>query len=135
MEGSTVKHIGVAVGMNMIERIDQVRELADHYGFRLDKAPYNTYGVTDNIDNIALYPKDQSLPTYSRDACFFTGNLSELENFFEGIRWSRNYDQMIGAMSVQRREQYEAKEVARLTKIQYNKERAETYKTLKKEFT
>ena len=133
MEGSTVKHIGVAVGMNMIERIDQARELADHYGFKMGKAPYNGYGVTENIDSIALYPKDNRLPTYSRDACLFTGNLAELENFFEGIRWSRNYDQMIGAMSVQRREQYEAKEIARLAKVQYSKERAETFKTLKKE--
>ena len=129
-----MKHIGVAVGMTMIDRIDRVRELADHYGFRLGQVPYNSYGVTDNIDNIALYPKDERLPVYSRDACLFTGNLSELENFFEGIRWSRNYDQTIGAMSAQRREQYEAKEVARLAKIQYNEERAETFKTLKKEF-
>ena len=129
-----MKHIGVAVGMTMIDRIDHVRELADHYGFRLGQVPYNSYGVTDNIDNIALYPKDERLPVYSRDACLFTGNLSELENFFEGIRWSRNYDQTIGAMSAQRREQYEAKEVARLAKIQYNEERAETFKTLKKEF-
>ena len=129
-----MKHVGIAVGMDMFERIDRVRELADHYGFRLGKMPYNSYGITDNIDNIALYPKDESLPVYSRDACFFSGNLVELENFFEGIRWSRNYDQMIGAMSVQRRQQFEAKEIARLAKIQYNQERAETFKTLKKEF-
>jgi hypothetical protein len=130
-----MKHIGVAVGMDMIDRIDQVRELAEHYGFRLGKVPFNSYGMTDNIDNIALYPRDERLPVYSRDACLFTGNLSEVETFFEGIRWSRYYDQMIGAMSAQRREQYEAKEVARLAKIQYNQERTETYKTLKKEFT
>lgn len=127
-----MKHIGIAVGMDMIGRIDHVRELADHYGFRLSKAPYSNFG--DSIDTIALYPKDERLPVYSRDACLFTGNLSEVETFFEGIRWARNYDQMIGAVSVQRREQYEAKEVARLTKIQYNKERAETFTTLKKEF-
>jgi hypothetical protein len=72
---------------------------------------------------------------YSRDACLFTGNLSEVETFFEGIRWSRNYDQMIGAMSVQRREQFEAKEVARLERIVYNKAKAETFKILKEENT
>jgi hypothetical protein len=130
-----MKHVGMAVGMSMIDRIDQVREIADHYGFRLGQVPYNSYGATDKIDNIALYPKDERLPVYSRDACLFTGNLSELENFFEGIRWSRNYDQMIGAMSAQRRQQFEAKEIARLAKIQYNQERAETFQTLKKEFT
>jgi hypothetical protein len=127
-----VKHVGIAVGMNMIERIDQLKELADHYGFSLGRRPHHAFG--DDIDVIALYPKDNCLSTYSRDACLFVGNLNDVENFLEGIRWARNYDQLIGAMSVQRREQYEAKEVARLAKIQYNKERAETFKTLKKEF-
>jgi hypothetical protein len=127
-----VKHVGIAVGMNMIERIDQLKELADHYGFSLGRRPHHSFG--DDIDVIALYPKDNRLPTYSRDACLFVGNLSDVENFFEGIRWARNYDQIIGAMSVQRRQQFEDKEVARLAKIKYNKERAETFKTLKKEF-
>ena len=127
-----MKHVGVAVGINMIERIDSVRELAAFFGFQLGRAPHSSFG--DNIDTIALYPKDNSLPTYSRDACLFTGNLNEVENFLDGIRWARQYDKMIGSCTDQRREQYEAKEVARLVKIQYNKEKAETFKTLNKEF-
>ena len=130
-----MKHVGVAVGMNMIERIDQVRELADFFGFRLGRTPYNTtFGASDNIDSIALYPKGDCLPPYSRDACLYTGNLNEVENFLDGIRWARQYDKMIGSCTEQRREQYEAKEVARLAKIKYNKERAETIQILKKEF-
>jgi hypothetical protein len=38
---------------------------------------------------------------------------------------------MIGATSDKRREQYEAKEVARLERIVYNKAKAETFKVLK----
>ena len=34
-----MKHVGMAVGMSMIDRIDQVREIADHYGFRLGQVP------------------------------------------------------------------------------------------------
>jgi hypothetical protein len=128
-----VKHIGIGVGMNMIERIEQVRELADFFGFMLGRRPHHAFG--DDIDVIALYPKGDRLPTYSRDACLFVGNLLDVENFLEGIRWSRNYDQMIGATTDQRRKQFEDKEVARLEKIKYNKERAETFKTLKKEYT
>lgn len=127
-----MKHVGVVVGMNMIERIDSVRELADFFGFRLGRSPHSSFG--DNIDTIALYPKDNSLPTYSRDACLFTGNLNEVENFLDGIRWARQYDKMIGSCTDQRRKQFEDKEVARLAKIQYNKERAETIQILKKEF-
>ena len=127
-----MKHVGVAVGMNMIERIESVRELADFFGFRLGRSPHSSFD--DNIDNIALYPKGNSLPPYSRDACLYTGNLNEVENFLDGIRWARQYDKMIGSCTEQRREQYEAKEVARLAKIKYNKERAETIQILKQEF-
>ena len=130
-----MKHIGIGVGMNMIERIDRVRELSDFFGFKLGRTPYNSYGETENIDNIALYPKGDSLPTYSRDACLFTGNLNEVENFLDGIHWARQYDKMIGSCTEQRRKQYEDKEVARLEKIKFNKERTETFKTLKKDYT
>jgi hypothetical protein len=128
-----MKHVGVAVGMDMIERIDRVRELADFFGFRLGRRANSGFGDS-SLDVIALYPKDNRLPTYSRDACMFVGSLSDVENFLDGVRWAQNYDKMIGATTDQRRKQYEEKEVARLAKIQYNKERAETFKTLKKDY-
>ena len=127
-----MKHVGVAIGMNMIERIDRIRELAEFFGFRLGRRPHSGFGDSE-LDVIALYPKDDRLPTYSRDACLFTGSLLDVENFLDGIQWARKYDNLIGATSDKRREQYEAKEVARLAKIRYNKERAETYKILKQE--
>ena len=127
-----MKHIGIGVGMNMIERIDRIREQAESFGFAFGHRPHHAFG--DDIDVIALYPKDNSLPTYSRDACLFVGNLNEVESFFEGLGWARNYDRMIGACTDQRRKQYEDKEVARFKKILYNKERAETFTTLKKEY-
>lgn len=128
-----MKHIGVAVGMDMIERIDRARELAEFYGFRLGRRQHHAF-TDSGTDVIALYPKDDRLPIYSRDTYLFVGSLSEVENFLDGIQWARKYDNMIGATTDQRREQYEKKEVARLEKIEYNKARAETYKTLKKEY-
>ena len=127
-----MKHVGVAVGMDMIERIDRVRDLADFFGFRLGRRPHSGFGDS-GIDPIALYPKEDRLPVYSRDACLFTGSLNDVENFLDGIQWARKYDNLIGAMSDKRREQFEAKEVARLERIVYNKAKAETFKTLKKE--
>lgn len=128
-----MKQVGVVVGMNIIERIDSVRELAEFFGFRMGRRQH--YGFEDSsTDVISLYPKDDRLPVYSRDACLFTGSLSDVENFLDGVRWSRKYDNLIGAMTDQRRTQYEAKEVARIERIMFNKEKAETFKTLKKEF-
>jgi hypothetical protein len=128
------KHIGSAIGMNTIERIDRVRAVVDRLGFRMGKAQYASFGETENADNIALYPKDDCLPIYSRDACLFTGNLSELEYWIKGLDWARQYDSYLGAVSDKRREQYEAREVARQERIRYNKARAETFNTLKKEY-
>jgi hypothetical protein len=125
------KHVGNVIGMDMIERIDRVRELAEFFGFRLGRT-HHLVGYN-GTDEIALYPKDSRLPTYSRDACLFTGSLSDVENFLNGIRWAQQYDNLIGATSDKRRAQYEAKEVARLERIKYNKERAETFNNLKKE--
>ena len=126
-----MKHVGVAVGMDMIERIDRVRDLANFFGFRLGRT-HHLVGYN-GTDTIVLYPKDNQLPAYSRDACLFTGSLSDVENFLDGIRWAQQYDKMIGATTDQRRAQYEAREVARQEKIKFNKEKAETFKTLKKE--
>jgi hypothetical protein len=125
-----MKHVGVAVGIDMIERIDRVRELAEFFGFRLGRRQHHAF-TDSGTDVIALYPKDNRLPVYSRDAYLFVGSLSEVENFLDGIQWARKYDNLIGAMSDKRREQFEAKEVARLERIVYNKAKAETFTILK----
>lgn len=127
-----MNHVGVAVGMDMIERIDRVRELAEFYGFRLGRRQHHAFADS-GTDVIALYPKDNRLPIYSRDTYLFVGSLTAIENFLDGVQWARKYDSMIGAMSDKRREQFEAKEVARLEKIVYNKAKAETFKILKQE--
>ncbi len=114
--------------MNMIDRIDRVRAAVDRLGFRMGRSPLR---AADDIDTITLYPKDECLPVYNRDAALFTGTLLDLERWLAGVDWARQYDSYLGAMSDKRRAQYEAKEVARLEKIKYNKAKAETFKTLK----
>lgn len=127
------KHVAIAIGMSMIERIDRVRAVADRLGFRMGKTPYSHFSAADSIDNIALYPKDDCLPIYTRDVIIFEGNLVELEYWIKGLDWARQYDSYLGVANEQRRAQYEAKEVARQEKAKYNKAKAETFKTLKKE--
>ena len=48
-----------------------------------------------STDLVAIKPKDDSLPIYSRDAELFHGTLSELQVFISGIEWSRKYDKML----------------------------------------
>lgn len=125
----------VSIGMDVIDRIDNVRSQAKKYGFKLGKSVFQSYIENGYSDNIALQPDENRLPVYAFDAVIFTGTLDQVENFFRGIEWSRSYDAMIGAMSDQRRQQYEDKEVARLAKIKYNKDKAKTFKILKEDQT
>lgn len=119
------------IGIKMIERIDRVRVAVDHLGFRMGKAPTSYYDHT--ADVIGLYPKDGCLPIYHKDACLFVGTLADLEQWLKGLDWARQYDSYLGACTEKRRQQHEAKEVARQERIRYNKAKAETFKTLKKE--
>lgn len=117
-------------GMKLYRVLKELEKKANDLGFRFC---FSQYRYDSEHDVIALQPLDDRLPVYSRDAEIYTGTHSEVQNFLRGIEWARKYDELIGAMPKNRREQYEAKEVARQERIKYNKEKAETFKILKKE--
>ena len=124
------KHVNSVIGMKTIERIDRIRDAIDRLGFQMG---HPNHALMTDVDAVALQPKNNCLPIYARDAVLFTGSLHDLEQWLKGLDWARQYDSYLGAMSDKRRDQYEAKEVVRLEKIKYNKARAETFETLKKE--
>ena len=115
-------------GLKLYRELQDLEEEANRLGFMFAHYRFNY-----EADVIALQPMGEQLPTYSRDAQVFAGTHIEVRNFLQGVKWARGYDNMIGAMSDRRRAQYEAREVARLERIRYNKARAETFQTLKKE--
>lgn len=117
-------------GMKLYRELKELEKRATDLGFRFC---FSQYRFDTEHDVISLQPIEGRLPVYTRDAELFTGTHSEVRNFLRGIEWARKYDELIGAMPKNRRGQYEAKEVARLERIKYNKEKAETFKTLKKE--
>ena len=102
-----MKYIGLGIGINMIERIDRVRDLVDKLGFRIGHAPYQG----EDIDSLSLYAKGNLLPIYARDAVLFTGTLADLEQWLSGVQWARQYDAYVNACSDKRRSQAEQKYV------------------------
>jgi hypothetical protein len=78
-------------GFNTIALYQRLEETCQNLGFRLTKSKHNYH----NYDVVALAPDQDCLPVYSRDAELFTGSLEELEVWLRGVRWARDYDQML----------------------------------------
>ena len=95
-------------GYNMILRCEKLRERADKIGFMLC---YPRYRNHNDVDQVGIKPKDQdSLPIYARDAELFYGTISDLESFFQGIEWARQYDEMLRVSTKAKRERKEQDE-------------------------
>jgi hypothetical protein len=46
-------------------------------------------------DLVSLFPKDQELPIYSRDAEIYVGTLEGMEVWLNGFEKAREYDRML----------------------------------------
>lgn len=117
-------------GYQLYRELQDLEREANDLGFMF---AYCQFRFDTSTDVFALRPFADQLPIYSRDADLFVGTHTEVRNFLKGVQWARKYNELIGACTTQRIAQYEAKEVARLERIKYNKEKAETFNTLAKE--
>ena len=80
-------------GYKLVLRLRKFEEEIAELGFRMG---YSKYHYSD-VDQIALFPKDDDcLPIYSRDAEIFTGTIEQCELWMRGIKWAREYANMLG---------------------------------------
>lgn len=79
-------------GYNLIRKIKYLEEECDKLGFKITPAKdyVNIYG-----DVVALKPKGDCLPIYSRDAELFVGSIEDLERWIQGFHFARKYDSML----------------------------------------
>ena len=79
-------------GYKLIRKIKYLEEECDKLGFMLCHAKHymNDFG-----DVLALKPKADCLPIYSRDAELFVGTIDELERWLQGFQFARKYDSML----------------------------------------
>lgn len=95
-------------GYHTILRCEKLKERADKLGFMLC---YSKYRDSTSIDQVAIKPKDKDvLPIYTRDAEFYCGTINEMEAFFAGLEWARNYDRMLKVSDDKKRERKEQDE-------------------------
>lgn len=79
-------------GYNLIRKIHYLEEECDKLGFMICQARHY---VNDFGDVVALKPKADCLPIYSRDAELFVGTIDELERWLQGFHFARKYDSML----------------------------------------
>lgn len=106
-------------GFTTVAKIRRIEEVLANLGMRLAASRYS---YEPGVDEVSIYPADDSLPHYSRDSELFTGTIEALDYWLRGIVWARGYDEMIGVKSVRLRHRKEQDQRNRqLAKVLENK--------------
>ena len=79
-------------GYNLIRKIHYLEEECDKLGFMICQARHY---ISDFGDVVALKPKADCLPIYSRDAELFVGTIEQLERWLAGFHFARKYDSLL----------------------------------------
>lgn len=99
-------------GYRHILKIQRLEKEASELGFRLGN-PKNGYHINEWGDLVAVFPKDDKLPVYAREAELFIGTLEELETWMRGIEWARQYDMLLRLSDDKKRNRKEQDELNR----------------------
>jgi hypothetical protein len=81
-------------GYHTILRIRRLEEEVDKMGFCMGNPKHGNYRQEFG-DVVALMPKEDSFPIYSRDAELFIGTLEELEVWLRGFQKAQEYHRML----------------------------------------
>ncbi len=94
-------------GYQSILTLRKLEERVDQLGFRMGNPKHGNYRQEFG-DLVALFPKEDSLPIYSRDAEIYVGTLEGMSTWLDGFEKSRSYDRMLfGVKFDQKRERKE----------------------------
>jgi hypothetical protein len=95
-------------GYDTVLKIRRLEEKIDTFGFRWGHSKHGSWGEHSYGNVVALFPKDDCLPIFSRDTELFVGSIEQLEIWLSGLEWARNYDSiLIGNTANRQRERKE----------------------------
>ena len=109
-------------------RWQRIEESAAKLGFRIGNPRHGW--SRDGQDMVTLFPADNDLPIYSRDADIFTGTFHDVEVWLDGWSRAQAYDQMLGLSTDKKRAAAEVKEVERQRIAQEKAEQRKTFAIL-----
>ena len=90
-------------------QLQQIEAQAKLLGFRLGN-PKHGYTSRDGTEYVSVFPLDDSLPIYARDAELFVGSFRELEVWLNGWAKAQQYDYMLRLTDETKRKKFEDKE-------------------------
>jgi len=94
-------------GYHTILLIRRLEEEIDKLGLRMGHSKHGNF-QHEFGDVVALFPKEDALPIYSRDAEIFVGTLEQLQWWLRGFQKAREYDRMLmGQSNEKKRERKE----------------------------
>lgn len=97
-------------GYRTYTRYQRIEAQAKMLGFKLGNPKFGQWATENNTDEITLYPDDDALPIYSRDADIYTGTFNQVEIFLNGWIRAQQYDAMLRMSNEKKRKKYEDKE-------------------------
>jgi hypothetical protein len=120
-------------GYSTYLRWQRIEEQARSLGFRLANPKHGHWGggSDDGTDRVALYPDNEALPIYSRDAEIFVGTFGQVETFLTGWVRAQSYDSILRLSDDKKRKKYEDKERERQAEQKKREEQKKILAVLK----
>lgn len=97
-------------GYATFNRWKRIADFADKLGFRLGNPKHGSWGSPSDVDMVSIFPKDEELPVYTRDAEIFCGTFAQLETFLSGWERAQQYDMLLRISDEKKRKTAENKE-------------------------
>mgnify|MGYP006266543457 CR=1 FL=1 len=117
-------------GYQTLRRWQRIEDHANKLGFMIGN-PKHGWGSTDSGDMVAIFPKDDALPTFTRDAELFSGTFRELEIWLAGWERAQQYDMILRMTDEKRRKKFEDAERERQRIAALKLEQKKMWETLK----
>lgn len=81
-------------GYQAVIELRRLEERIDRLGFRMGHPKHGGYS-NEYVDQVALFPKDDCMPIYSRDAELYIGTLEGLRVWLDGWEKLQQYHRML----------------------------------------
>jgi hypothetical protein len=101
-------------GYSTYTRWQRIEAQAKQLGFCIGNPKHGHWSISDpGTDQVALYPNEEALPVFSRDAEIFAGTFGQVEVFLAGWARAQQYDMILRLSDDKKRKTYEDRERAR----------------------